>query len=517
MKNRRIISLLLTLVMVIALCGCQSAKTEEPAAMTDEEIIDMFYDNFLKVAAIPRPSGHEGQIAEFLAGWASGHGAENVTRDASRNLIFDLPATQGFEDLPPAVVQGHLDMVCVSEEGLDFDMLTDPIKVIRDDRAGTLTAEGTSLGADNGVGLAIIMAVTEGKMSHGPLRIVLTANEEVGMTGASGLSPDVLAGYEYLINIDSEEAGSVTLSSAGVRVLTASGQPEVVKPAGNTALDLEIKGLRGGHSGVDINDRRLNGILAVARLLDEMKRAGVDYELVSFAGGTAANAIPFNAKARVMVKSGDVDQVRSLADELLKELQKEYEGSENEMQLLVSETDRADEALSEAERDRVLQFLLGIPNGVNNMSEKVEGLVESSTNLGLIQADVEGISVVVSSRSSDESFFQSLVDQETNLAEDCGFTCEIQNVADPWPYDPDNRLLPVIRSVFEEQNGKKIREVSVHGGLECGAFSKMNPDLDIISFGPQIDNAHSTSETLHLSTVPETWRLLEGVLQALPQ
>ena len=265
---------------------------EASGGAADADIIDAVYENFLLLAAIPRPSHHEKQVSDFLAGWVTERGARNVTQDEVYNLIFDLPATPGYENLPKAAVQAHMDMVCVGEEGSDYDMLTDPIRVIRDDASGTLTAEGTSLGADDGVGLAIIMAIVEGKMDHGPLRVIFTVDEEDGMTGAFHLDPGAVADVDYLINVDDEVSDEVLLSTAAGEYVSIDDGVTCLAPRGSAALTLELRGLKGGHSGVEIDKGRLNGIIAMARLLEALKAEGILYELASLSGGSAPNAIP---------------------------------------------------------------------------------------------------------------------------------------------------------------------------------------------------------------------------------
>ena len=300
---------------LLLLAGMFPGIRNAEAASEDngQEIINKVVDNFKLLAQVPRPSHHEKKISEFLAGWAKQQGFR-VQRDKQNNIMFNVPATPGYEKLPLTILQGHMDMVCVAAEGVAFDPLKDSIKVIRDDKAGTLTAQGTSLGADDGAGVAMIMLAAQGGLKHGPLRVIITTDEEDGMEGAFGLSPDWLDGARYLINLDNEVSDEVLVSTAAGDSVKATGTVTLQKPAGDTAVMLELKGLQGGHSGIEANKGRCNGLIAMARLLKEVRDQGLEFGLVSFGGGTASNAIPSKANAVIMIKAADKESLKKIAD-----------------------------------------------------------------------------------------------------------------------------------------------------------------------------------------------------------
>lgn len=496
------------------------AQPEPPAQpkaeVTDAAIIEAVYENFLKLAAVPRPSKHEKQISDFLAAWAKEQGAQNVVQDEANNLIFDLNATAGYESKPLTVLQAHMDMVCVAAEGVSFDALSDPIKVIRDDAAGTLTADGTSLGGDDGAGVAVIMAVTQGKLAHGPVRIILTTDEEQGMSGVLALDGKYVADAKYLINLDNEAADEVVLSTAAGLCVYSSGSATARAPSGDTPLTLELKGLAGGHSGIEINKGRCNGVIAMARLLQKLNEAGVVYELASLTGGTADNAIPAAAKAVIVVDSGkSTAKAADVAAAFQSELEKEFAGIESGFTLRVSDAEPVAQVVSDADRAHAIRYLTEMIDGVHTMSQYVDGLVESSSNLGVFSLDAEGFIARSYIRSSDAALLDEIGAQQTTLAADCGYTFTTKKVADAWPYDPDNALLPIVREVYQRLNGTPVKEVSIHAGLECGTFALLNPTLNMISIGPDVHDVHSPNETLYLNSIPKTWRLLEGILAEL--
>ena len=492
-------------------------KSDAAPATDDAELIDAICGYFGLLNDIPRPSKHEKQVSDFLAAWVAERGALNVTQDDVYNLFFELPATPGYEALPMAVLQAHMDMVCVAEEGSDYDKFTDPIKAIRDDAAGTLTADGTSLGGDDGIGVAIIMAIVDGGMAHGPLRVIFTVDEETGMSGVNNLDASVVADVQYLINLDDEVSDEVLLSTAAGEDVMTSGSVELSAPQGDTALTLEIRGLKGGHSGIEIDKGRLNGTVAMARLLDALKEAGVPYELASFTGGTADNAIPTGASAVIVTDSASVSAVEETADKLQGTLETEYAGIESGFTLRVLPAEPTAQVVSEADRDSALRYVLEIIDGVHTMSPYVDGLVESSSNLGIFRLDADGVYAVSYIRSSNPDLLVEIHNQQTLLAEACGFTWTVKKTADAWEYKPDNALLPLVREVYLALNGEPIREVALHAGLECGTFALLNPDLNMIAIGPDLSDVHSTAETVYLNSIPKTWRLLEGILHALPQ
>ena len=488
------------------------SRNAEAAAKNDnQEIINKVVDNFTLLTRIPRPSHHEEKVSAFLEGWAKQQGFK-VQRDKQNNILFDVPATPGYEKLPLTILQGHMDMVCAAAEGVTFDPLKDPIKVIRDNKAGTLTAAGTSLGADDGAGVAMIMLAAQGGLNHGPLRALITTDEEDGMEGAFGLSPDWLADARYLINLDSETSDEVLVSTAAGDSLKITGTVTLQKPAGDTAVRLELKGLKGGHSGVEIDKGRCNGLIAMARLLKDLREQGLHYELVSFGGGTAPNAIPSKANAVIMLKAADRTILKNIADAWLDSLKTNYRGIEDGISLQVTDVPAADQVLSVEDRDRAILFMNEVIDGVYTWSAKMKGLVESSSNLGLFTADKNGINARTYVRSSSAVQQERIVQSQQELSLWCLYHSEVIKMADPWPYNPDSQLLALTKEAYKKLNGTDIKVVALHAGLECGTFAVLNPKMDMISIGPDLKDVHSPKETLYLNSIPKTWNLLQELL-----
>ena len=492
-----------------SLSGVCSAASETNTK--DQEIINKVVDNMKLLALVPRPSHHERLISDFLAGWGEKQGFL-VQQDKQNNIMFQVPATPGCEALPPVILQGHMDMVCVAAEGVAYDPLKDPIKIIRNDKEGTLTADGTSLGADDGAGVSIIMLAAKGEMKHGPLRIIITTDEEDGMEGAFGISPAWLADVRYCINLDNEVSDQVLVSTAAGDSVNVTGTVTMQKPAGDTAVKLEIKDLKGGHSGVEIDKGRCNGIIAMARILKQIRDRGPAFELVSFNGGVAANAIPAKAEAVVMIKGEDKEALQKIIEDAGSGLRNKYAGIEDNFRIVLTDLPAAEEVLPQQDRDRAILFMDRIVNGVNTWSKDMEGLVESSSNLGIFKLDKDGLTARTYVRSSNGKLEEKIVNSQLALAKECGYEAERIKMADPWPYNPNSKLLALAKDAYKKLNGEDINVVAVHAGLECGTFAKLNPELDMISIGPDLKDVHSPKETLYLNSIPKTWNLLQELL-----
>ena len=504
---------------MVILLKMQEEKQNENI-MTDTEIIDAVIDNFLEIAKIPRPSHHEEKISQFLMDFAINQGL-NPVRDNYNNVMYEIPATKGLEDKPLGILQGHMDMVVAVEKGKDFDPLNDSITAIRDDISGILTANGTSLGADDGIGLSIIMAVTQGKMPHGKLRIIITVDEEDGMIGALHISSSWLEDASFLINIDNEWSNQILVSTAAGDSLNASKSVEYKNAEGNKAIQVEISNLIGGHSGVEIDKGRLNGIIALAKFLKALNNQSVDYELSSFEGGTAPNAIPTEAKAILVINSADLNEIKQKMEDYCDTLNKTYEKVENEIICTVTELNRIPKIVSSTEKNNLINFLIEVINGVYTMSENMEGLVESSSNLGIIKMTPlsEFLEIITNIRSSNAEKETEIINQQKNLALANGFEnkyIDIKHSADAWEYDPNSKLIELAKTIYKKQNNEDVEVVAVHAGLECGIFKKLNKELDMISIGPDIVDAHTIREALYLNSIPRIWNLLEGILQSYP-
>ena len=482
--------------------------------LTDKEIIDTIVDNFMILTKVPRPSHHEEKISAFLYDWAKNAGF-NPEKDAANNIKFDVPATKGLEDKPLVILQGHMDMVVAVADGKTFDPLNDPITAIRNDEKGTLTADGTSLGTDDGAGVSTILSVAQGKMEHGPLRMIITVDEEDGMYGAFNISKTWFDGATYLINIDNETSDEVLVSTAAGDGIYATKKVDFVNTTKNKALNITISNLQGGHSGVEIDKGRLNGIIGLASLLKEFDDNGILYELSSFDGGTASNAIPAKASTIIVVNAEDVDKIKTKVTEYNKSLNDKFKGIEENIQIDVSDVNELPQVVSKEVNDNLIKFITTIINGVYSMSKDMKDLVESSSNLGIVKLNKDGISITVYNRSSSPEKETEINDSQKSLAKECGYEIETTKMAEPWKFDPNSKLLEICKEVYKEQNKEDIKVVALHAGLECGCFKNMKPDLDMISIGPDLSDVHSIKETLYLNSIPKVWHLLEGILKSV--
>ncbi|MBO4373486.1 MAG: beta-Ala-His dipeptidase [Lachnospiraceae bacterium] len=489
----------------------QMPADDEKDKGSDDAIIENVVDNFMILAAVPRQSKHEKEISDRLKAWAEDLGYD-VRQNKANDLIFDVPATEGLEDLPLTALQAHMDMVCVAEKGVDFDPENDDIKVVVDREAGTMTTGGTTtLGSDDGAGVAVIMSIVEGGMKHGPLRVILTTDEEVDMTGALAITSKDLEGVKYLINIDSEASDTVTISSAAGGSIVVYDKPVLTDASKDSALKINISGLVGGHSGVMINEGRCNAIVTIAGLLSELSDT-VPFELASITGGVAQNAIPAECEAVILVDKKDEAEVKDYIDEAEKELKKEYKGIEENLAVSVSGCDRPDEVLDDRQTKSILDFITGSINGVYTMSKDVESFVESSSNIGVINVGDKSVDIEAMYRSSSEEKMEEIAGFQEKLAKKTGLPIDIDVDAKPWPIKTDSVLVPRIQEIYKAQNGEDIKVEAIHAGLECGVFAELSEDLDMVSIGPDVVGAHSPEETLYIDSIPKIWHLLEELL-----
>lgn len=499
------LSLCLAFSFILSSCGQASHK------MTPEKIIDTVVGNFMQIAEVPRPSHHEEKISDFFVAWAEDQDLEPV-QDDYYNVMFNVPATKGHENKPLVILQVHMDMVVAVDAGKEFDPLNDPITVIRDEQKNTLTADGTSLGGDNGIGCAIMMSAVQGKMEHGPLRVIITTDEEDGMEGMFNIDPSWLDGAKYLINIDNEYSDNVVVSTAAGDSVRINGAAGFHEADGDKALKITLSGLNGGHSGVDIDKQRLNGIVGLGCLLKYLDECGVYVELAYLEGGSAPNAIPERAVCVIVIDSEDEETAMNAIAEYYSELQEEYKGRDDNISIEVTEESTIPMVVYQEYRDSSIRFITEIVDGIYTMSEDMEGLVESSSNLGLFKLDENGITASTYVRSSVAELETEILNSQLALAEECGFTSESMKMADPWPYNPDSTLLNLTKKIYLEQNGKEIEVVAVHAGLECGTLSLLSPGLDMICIGVDLIDPHTTRETVVLDSIPVCWNLLSGLL-----
>lgn len=482
------------------------------------EIIDEVIAEFAELAKIPRPSGHEKAVGDYLENRFRQLDAE-VVRDDTGNIAADIPAAAGCEDKPTVILQSHMDMVCVAEPGHSFDPLTDPIKLIRG--ADTLTADGTSLGSDDGTGIAIILYLFKHReeFDHGPLRAIITVDEESGMTGAGALSPDWLQPAKYLINCDSENIDELTIGSAGsigidfLRNISF----EETEPGEGAGYEIKVSGLMGGHSGECIGLGRANALRILAFFLTELAAEAIDYRLASFRGGHARNAIPDEATAVIITTASDA-KLRSISAKATSKLRKLYP-ADNEGIVTVAPA-RAPKAAAGAEDTLALiELLTNLHTGVYSMSSVVPGLVESSANIGQViwpEPEAGGEArVVFFPRSSIDERLAEFRMSGALLAAAAGWRMEAEQPSPGWAPRSDSRLAEVMNRVYTEQNGTPMKVGAIHAGLECGFHAMKAPELDIVSIGVTTRDIHSPRETLELNTVPTEVKLIAKTIEEL--
>lgn len=481
--------------------------------MDSNHLLQAVLSEFQRIAAIPRPSHHEEQIADYLCAWAQEH-ALVWTRDPLGDVIIDKAAAPGHEGAPGVILQAHMDMVCVAAEGVKYDPLKDSIRVLNDGK--TLSADGTSLGADDGIGIALALALLADRdLVHGPLRAVFTVNEEDGMSSGA-MDPGYLEG-KYLINLDWEWLGSLCNSSAGgdFMAFTRTYAP-CPAPKGEVLVHLILTGLLGGHSGVDIHRGRANALTELAKLLMRLRRCGLACQVVDFQGGQARNAIPAAARVTVAVLPEDVPRLEALTAEFAADLKAAYDQIEPGMELRCAVTsDQPVSVIPPEDTEALLNLILVLPNGVHTMSPFAEGLVESSQNVGLLEHDPGCLRLSAMARSCTGHRAEELLEISRLLAVAHGFTFEQGEHSPAWAVNPNSRLTPLTCQVYRELTGCDMVVEPVHGALECGAFAEKNPKLDMIAIGPSLRGVHTPKETCDIDSVRVTAELLVEVLKQL--
>lgn len=467
---------------------------------------------FESITAIPRPSKREEKIARWVVEFARGRGLECET-DGAGNVLVRKPATAGMEHRPGVVLQSHMDMVCEKNAGVEFDFGRDPIRVMVTPD-GWVKADGTTLGADCGIGMAAALAVLAADdVAHPAVEALFTVDEETGLTGAFALPEGWLKG-EMLINLDSEDEGEIFIGCAGgVDTVATFRMERVAVPAGYRFYRLSVGGLIGGHSGDDIHRGRANAVRLAARWLARLKQA-VPLALASFEGGNLRNAIPREAEAVFGVPERSAAVAEGLFAGFAADIAREYAYTDNGISLSLEPA--AQPAAVMARGVVLVDALNGVPNGVQAMSGAMPGLVETSTNLASVKpGDGDAVVVTSSQRSSFDSAKRAVAASVRSVCELAGAEVAHSDGYPGWNPDPSSPLLQVAVRKYAELFGMEPKVRSIHAGLECGLFLEKYPGLDMISIGPTIRNVHSPDERLEISTVDRFWRHLTAILAAL--
>ena len=473
--------------------------------------MDLF-EYFSQICKIPRESGNEEGMRQYLLTWAKENGIE-AQRDQAGNIIARVPATKGYEDRPSVALQGHMDMVCVKVPGSKHDFKKDPIETEID--GDWLKAKGTSLGADDGIGVATTMAIfTDKEAQHGPLEAIFTFSEETGMDGAFGLDGSLIKSKK-LINLDSEEEGIIYIGCAGGVDLVSDTALESA-PANKEwkALKLSIGGLKGGHSGGDIHLQRLNAICAMARILHEISSVGCEFTIASFNGGTRRNVIPSNCECTILVKANQLFAAKQAVEKMTEALK--FENKIEEPKLFIECDELAstpEKALSLASSMRMTGLLFALPHGVFAMSKALSGIVETSNNLAIVRVSEDGaFHMELSIRSNIDSAKEYLVSKIATIVSAFGFNYKIDDGYPSWAPDPTSPLANFCAKAYEESTGKKPLVTAIHAGLECGVINSKVLGMDSVSIGPDLVDIHSTNEKASISSAKRTYDFVKHVL-----
>ncbi len=467
---------------------------------------------FEEIAKIPRCSKNEEQIRAWLKKWAEDNGF-GVKTDKVENILIQVPGTAGYENATPVVIQGHMDMVCEKAKGYTHDFAKDPIKLIYD--GDWLTADQTTLGADNGIAIAMAMAVSLDKdQPHAPLELLFTVDEETGLTGATELEPGFLEG-KLLLNVDSEDEGVFTVGCAGGKDthMALSLDTEAV-PGGFKPFKLVAGGMSGGHSGVDIHEQRANAIHVLARALTDMFKAS-ELRLLSMVGGTAHNAIPRDAEAVIALPGDAADGAQKIVTELAGMLKTAHAKTDPNISLVLEAGEAAAEGLTAASTRRAVDFLMSVPHGVADFSLDIHGLVETSNNLAQCKLDGGKLTALTSQRSSVMNRLQLLTDRIEAVTRGFGGEADSGEGYPAWQPNMDSPLLAKCKEVYKNLMGKDPVVEIIHAGLECGIIGAKYDGMDMISFGPTIKNPHSPDEKLEIKTVGQVYEFMGALLKEL--
>jgi dipeptidase D len=472
---------------------------------------------FDTICSIPHPSKHEQKISLWIQTWATEQGL-SVKEDAVGNLIIKKPATAGLENKKGVILQAHMDMVPQKNADKVHDFLTDPIKpyIITEADGDWVTAEGTTLGADNGIGLSSALAVlASDDIAHGPLEVLVTIDEEAGMTGAFGLEAGWLDG-ELLINTDSEQEGEIYMGCAGGidgEATFAIKYEDVTDEV--ESFNLSISGLKGGHSGVDIHTGRANANKLLIRFLLDASQA-LDIRLTELNGGSLRNAIPREADASFVIDRAKVPALKEKLSEYLATINQSLGAIETDIEMLLISPETFDECWTSATQHTILRALNACPNGVLRMSDDIEGIVETSLNLGVMRSKGNKFVAMTLIRSLHDDGRQEAQTMVQSVFELAGANIAFSGAYPGWKPDTNSALMQTVRNTYQSLFNKVPEIMVIHAGLECGLFKTAYPNWDMVSFGPTIKFPHSPDEKVHIATVEQYWQLLLAVLANIP-
>ncbi len=472
------------------------------------------WSNFYGLTRVPRPSKHEEQVQEYLLQWGKEHGVETI-KDETGNIIMRKPATPGYENRRGIILQGHMDMVPQKNADVEHDFLKDPIETEIDGE--WVTAKGTTLGADDGIGVAYALAVMESKdIKHGPVEVLVTYDEETGMTGAKSLKPGVLKG-DIFLNIDSEMEGELCIGCAGGLDGHATFEyKELDAPEGYVTYQFALKGLHGGHSGMDISLYYANANKILARvLLPLIEKCGA--KVADITGGSLRNAIPFEGSAIVLLPQEKVAEAEEIVAEIVKNVKFETQYSDPNGIYKFEKVADASKYMEEKVVLNAVKAILACPHGVCKMSDSMPGLTETSTNLAIVRCKDGKLTVDSLMRSAVDSSKVFLSEQLRSTFELAGATYTTSGGYSGWVPKPETPSYQTVKKVYKELFGHDMKVMATHGGLECAILGAKYPNWDMISVGPTIMHPHSPDEKVKIDTVAHCWEFVKGILEAVPE
>ena len=468
---------------------------------------------FEEICAIPHGSGNEKAISDYCVAFAKSHDLW-VRQDEANNVIIRKPASAGYENAPTVMLQGHMDMVCEKNSDINFDFEKEGLKLKVE--GDFVSAEGTTLGGDDGIAVAFAMAILEDdSLGHPELEVVITTDEEVWMKGAHVLDVSDLKA-SCLLNLDNESEGQILTSCAGGMKSRASLPVRFVDWEGVDG-ELRISGLKGGHSGAEIHCGRANANRLLGRILLELNKE-LNVGIREISGGMKDNAIPREAQAKIVLRPEDVERAREIRDKFAADIQDEFGVSDPQIKIeLKVECDKQKEfkIFHPTDMERILFMFIQSPNGIQTMSMELPGLVESSLNLGVVRTEKEAVCFSWAVRSSKKSLKYYISDQLEYLTEFLGGTYWYDGEYPHWSYRSDSPIRELVSSVYKEVTGKDASIEAIHAGLECGLISEKMPELDIVALGPDIFDIHTPDEHLSISSVERTYRLVRTVLSRI--
>ncbi len=464
---------------------------------------------FAEIAGIPRCSKHEEAMTKYVVETAQRLGLKAKT-DKFGNVVVKKPASAGKERVRSIALQGHLDMVCEKNKDKVHNFAKDPIELVR--KGNVLMANGTTLGADNGIGVATNLAIMEDRsLVHGPLEFLFTVDEETGLTGAGNLAPEMLES-RTLMNLDSEEEGHIYVGCSGGRDTLGTWKASFESaPAGTTGTVLKVTGLKGGHSGLEIDKGRGNAVKIINRVLLQLAPLGA--RLASVDGGNKHNAIPREAEALLFIPRKKWEEAAAAVAKCNTVIRAELGSVEPDLAITLAPTKKKAKVLSKQIQKKLCSTLAALPHGVTKMSADIPGLVETSTNVAVVRTEKKLVAVATSQRSSVASEIDEICQSVTAVFELGGAAVKGTDGYPGWKPNMNSEILKLARSTYRQLFGKDPEVKAIHAGLECGIIGEKFPGMDMVSFGPTLDAVHSPDEKIYVDTVDRYWKFLLGILK----